>query len=73
MTEALSESISKAAATFELLKMMLLAMHSSPIKKAVGSFICDFEYLPAVNQQLVLKGFEVESRTYIFNLLIGEA
>ena len=49
VTEALSESISEAAATFKLLKMTLLAMHSSPIKKAVGSFIRDFKYLPAVN------------------------
>jgi len=71
--EALSKSISKAAATFKLLKMTLLAMHSSPIKKAVGSFICNFGYLPAINQQLVLKGFKVKNRTYIFNLLTSEA
>lgn len=73
VTEALSESISEAAATFKSLKITLLAIHSSPIKKAVGSFIYNFKYLPAVNQQLVLKGFKVKSKTYIFNSLTGEA
>jgi uncharacterized membrane protein len=47
--EALSESISEVVATFELLKTTLLVMHSSLIEKAVGSFICDFRYLPAIN------------------------
>ena len=72
VTEALSESISEAAATFKLLKMTLLAIYSSLIKKAIGSFIYDFKYLPAVNQQLILKGFKVKSRTYIFNLLTSK-
>jgi len=73
VTEALSESISKAAVTFKLLKITLLAIYSSPIKKAVGSFIYNFKYFPAINQQLILKGFKVKSRTYIFNLLTGKA
>jgi len=50
-----------------------LAIHSSPIKKAIGSFIYNFKYLPTINQQLILKGFKVKSRTYIFNSLTGKA
>ena len=47
--EALSESISKVVAIFKLLKITLLVIYSSPIKKAIGSFIRNFKYLPAVN------------------------
>jgi len=72
-TEALSESISKAALMFNSLKMTLLEIHCSPIKRAVGSFIRDFKHLAAANQQLVLKAFEVKSRTLIFNSLTGDA
>ena len=50
VTEALSESISKAVATFKLLKTTLLAIYSSPIEKAVSSFIYNFKYLFTVNQ-----------------------
>jgi len=47
--EALSESISKVMAAFSALEMMLLALKSSPIERAVCSFIKDFGYLTAAN------------------------
>jgi hypothetical protein len=72
-SEALSESISKATAAFSALETTLLALKSSPIERAVCSFIKDFRHLTAADQQLVLKAFEVESRTYIFNSLSGDA
>jgi len=49
VTEALSKSISKAVVIFESLKITLLVIYSSPIKKAVGSFICNFRYFPTVD------------------------
>ena len=49
MTEALSKSISEATATFKSLKITLLVIYNSPIKKAIGSFIYDFRYLPTIN------------------------
>lgn len=72
VTEALSASISQATETFDSLKATLLAMHVSPIEKAVGSFVREFHDIPAADQQLVLKAFETESKAYIFNSLTGE-
>ena len=48
-TEALSESINKAALVFNSLKTTLLEIYCSPIKRAVGSFIRDFKHLTATN------------------------
>jgi len=58
---------------FNSLKMTLLEIHCLPIKRAVGSFICNFKHLTAADQQLVLKAFKVKSRTLIFNFLTGNA
>jgi len=72
-SEALSESISEATAAFSALETTLLALKSLLIERAVCSFIKDFRHLTTANQQLVLKAFKVESRTYIFNSLSGDA
>jgi len=48
-SEALSESISKATAAFSALETTLLALKSSPIERAVCSFIKDFRHLTAAN------------------------
>ena len=60
-------------AAFSALETTLLALKGSLIERAVCSFIKDFRHLTAADQQLVLKAFEVESRTYIFNSLSGDA
>ena len=71
--EALGESISKVTATFSALETTLLVLKSLLIERAIRSFIKDFRHLTAADQQLVLKAFEVESRTYIFNSLSSNA
>jgi len=60
-------------AAFSTLETTLLVLQSSPIERAVYSFIKDFRHLTAANQQLVLKAFKVESKTYIFNSLNSNA
>ena len=72
VTDILNKTIFKATIIFNSLNMTLLAIQSSPIKRAVGDFIKDFGHLSTSNQQLVLKGFKVKSRSFIFNLLTGE-
>jgi len=47
--KALSKSISKATAAFSALETILLVLKSSPIKRAVYSFIKDFRHLTATN------------------------
>ena len=57
---------------FSTLEITLLVLKSLLIERAVYSFIKDFRYLTTANQQLILKAFKVESRTYIFNSLSGD-